>query len=203
MPLFNVQPKTIPPSMPEPIPPPVLCQNTQISDPYLTSVVSPTYPNTNSSPVINTDTSAPNSKTVVPSYSDSNAKSASNNLGSDSGIYHPMELDKQSSEEYKGEDNKYLIADNSGLGSIHGAHSGEALSWSLWEAFSKRGMIKQLFSITGENAGNKNTMMEHLKHKLHGINIIWDREKRFHRCACHIPNLVAKYFLLYKGELTN
>ncbi|MBW0490852.1 hypothetical protein O181_030567 [Austropuccinia psidii MF-1] len=63
-----------------------------------------------------TDTSAPNSETVVPSYSDSNAKLASNNLGSDSGIYHPMELEKQSSEEYEGEDNESFIADNSGLG---------------------------------------------------------------------------------------
>ncbi|MBW0551730.1 hypothetical protein O181_091445 [Austropuccinia psidii MF-1] len=41
---------------------------------------------------------------------------------------------------------------------IHGAHSGEALSGSLWEALSERGMIKQLYSITGDNAGNNNTM---------------------------------------------
>ncbi|MBW0571469.1 hypothetical protein O181_111184, partial [Austropuccinia psidii MF-1] len=61
--------------------------------------------------------------------------------------------------------------------SIHGAHAGEALSWSLWEALSERGMIKQLYSITGDNAGNNNTMMGHLQRKFHGINIIWDREQ--------------------------
>ncbi|MBW0481691.1 hypothetical protein O181_021406 [Austropuccinia psidii MF-1] len=86
---------------------------------------------------------------------------------------------------------------------IHGAHSGEALSWSLWEALSKRGMIKQLYSITGDNAGNNNTMMGHLQHNFHGINIIWDREQHFNQCACHILNLVAKDFLLYMGQLTN
>ncbi|MBW0556430.1 hypothetical protein O181_096145 [Austropuccinia psidii MF-1] len=63
-----------------------------------------------------TDSSAPNYKTGVPSSSDSNAKAALNNFGSDSGIYHPMELDEQSSEEYEGEEDEYLIADDSGLG---------------------------------------------------------------------------------------
>ncbi|MBW0573678.1 hypothetical protein O181_113393 [Austropuccinia psidii MF-1] len=86
---------------------------------------------------------------------------------------------------------------------IHGAHSGEALSWSLWEALSKRGMIKQLYSITGDNAGNNNTIMGHLQHKFHGININWDRDQHYHQCACHILNLVAKDFLLYMGQLTN
>ncbi|MBW0519038.1 hypothetical protein O181_058753 [Austropuccinia psidii MF-1] len=46
-------------------------------------------------------------------------------------------------------------------------------------------------------------MMVHLQHKLHGINIIWDRKQRFHQCACHILNLVAKDFLLYMGQLAN
>ncbi|MBW0481693.1 hypothetical protein O181_021408 [Austropuccinia psidii MF-1] len=131
MPIFNIQPKTIPPSMPDPIPSPILCQNTQISDPDLTAIVSPTYPNTNPSLVISglfpTNTpkilpsvhisfqlkSTPYGQPTaykstplwVPSSSDSNAKLASNNFGSDSGIYHPMESDKQSSEEYKVEDN--------------------------------------------------------------------------------------------------
>ncbi|MBW0567549.1 hypothetical protein O181_107264 [Austropuccinia psidii MF-1] len=63
---------------------------------------------------------------------------------------------------------------------IHGAHSGEALSWSLWEALSKQGMIKKLYSITGDNAGNNNTMMGHLQSKLHDINIIWDLKQCYH-----------------------
>ncbi|MBW0488814.1 hypothetical protein O181_028529 [Austropuccinia psidii MF-1] len=159
MPIFNVQPKTMDPSMPDPIPSPISHLNTQTSIPDLTAIVSSTYPNTHSSLVISglfvltlpqfclqstflsnikgpsmanqkhinpllfvsvfltdTDSSAPNYKTGVPSSSDSNTKSGSNLFGSDSGIYHPMELDKQSSEEYKGEDNEYLIADSSGLG---------------------------------------------------------------------------------------
>ncbi|MBW0588771.1 hypothetical protein O181_128486 [Austropuccinia psidii MF-1] len=87
--------------------------------------------------------------------------------------------------------------------SIHGAHSDEALSWSLWEALSERGMIKKLYSITGDNAGNNNTMMGHLQRKFHGININWDRDQRYHQCACHILNLVAKDFLLYMGQLAN
>ncbi|MBW0559648.1 hypothetical protein O181_099363 [Austropuccinia psidii MF-1] len=87
--------------------------------------------------------------------------------------------------------------------SIHGAHSGEVLSWSLWEALSKRGMIKQLYSITGDNSGKNNTMMGHLQCKFHGININSNHKKRYYQCACHILNLVAKYFLLYMGQLTN
>ncbi|MBW0475223.1 hypothetical protein O181_014938 [Austropuccinia psidii MF-1] len=63
-----------------------------------------------------TDSSAPNYETGVPSSSDSNTKSASNIFGSDSGIYHLMESDKQSSEKDKGEDDEYLIANDSGLG---------------------------------------------------------------------------------------
>ncbi|MBW0488813.1 hypothetical protein O181_028528 [Austropuccinia psidii MF-1] len=64
--------------------------------------------------------------------------------------------------------------------SIHNAHPGEALSWSLWEALYERGMIKQLYSITGANTGNNNTMMGHLQLKFHGINIIWDHEQGYH-----------------------
>ncbi|MBW0567550.1 hypothetical protein O181_107265 [Austropuccinia psidii MF-1] len=63
-----------------------------------------------------THSSAPNYKTGVPSSSDSNAKLASNNFGSDRGIYHPMESDKQLSEEYEGEENEHFITDYSGLG---------------------------------------------------------------------------------------
>ncbi|MBW0488760.1 hypothetical protein O181_028475 [Austropuccinia psidii MF-1] len=63
---------------------------------------------------------------------------------------------------------------------INGAHSGEALSWSLWEALSKRGIVKQLYSITGDNAGNNNTMMGHLQRKFHGININWNRKQCYH-----------------------
>ncbi|MBW0549792.1 hypothetical protein O181_089507 [Austropuccinia psidii MF-1] len=36
-----------------------------------------------------------------------------------------------------------------------------------------------------------------------GINITCDQEQRFHQCACHVLNLVAKDFLLYMGQLTN
>ncbi|MBW0545586.1 hypothetical protein O181_085301 [Austropuccinia psidii MF-1] len=89
------------------------------------------------------------------------------------------------------------------FGLFHGAHSGEALSWSLWEALSEQGMIKQLYSITGDKAGNNNMMMGHLQSKFHGINIIWDHEQCYHKCACHILNFVAKGFLLHMGQLTN
>ncbi|MBW0507744.1 hypothetical protein O181_047459 [Austropuccinia psidii MF-1] len=62
-----------------------------------------------------TDSATSNYKTGVPSSSDSNMKLASSIFESDSGIYHPMESDKQSSEEYKGEDDEYLISNDSGL----------------------------------------------------------------------------------------
>ncbi|MBW0488839.1 hypothetical protein O181_028554 [Austropuccinia psidii MF-1] len=52
IPIFNIQPKTMPPAMPDPIPSPVSCQRTQISDPDITAIVRPTYPNTHSSLVI-------------------------------------------------------------------------------------------------------------------------------------------------------
>ncbi|MBW0546729.1 hypothetical protein O181_086444 [Austropuccinia psidii MF-1] len=123
MPIFNVQPKTIPPSMPDPIPSPILCRNTQISDPDLTAVVSPTYPNTNSSLVISglfctngpkilpsvhiyvqlksthygQPTAYKSFPLWVPSSSDSNVKLASNDFGIDREIYHPMESDNKSS----------------------------------------------------------------------------------------------------------
>ncbi|MBW0548632.1 hypothetical protein O181_088347 [Austropuccinia psidii MF-1] len=131
MPIFNVQPKTMPPSTPDPIPSPILHQNTQISDPDLTSI-STFLSNLKAPPMANqkhinpllfvsdfltdTDSSTPNYETGVPSLSYSNTRLTSNNFGSDSRIYHPMELNEQSSEEYKGEDNEYLTADDSGLG---------------------------------------------------------------------------------------
>ncbi|MBW0570596.1 hypothetical protein O181_110311 [Austropuccinia psidii MF-1] len=31
----------------------------------------------------------------------------------------------------------------------------------------------------------------------------WDQNDCFHRCACHVLNLVAKDFLLYMGELSD
>ncbi|MBW0551727.1 hypothetical protein O181_091442 [Austropuccinia psidii MF-1] len=121
MPIFNVQPKTMDPSTPDPIPSSISRQNTQISVPDLTAIVSPTYPNTHSSLVISGSfcTNGPvilpsvhvsfqHKRTLygqptaykstplrVPSSSDSNTKLGSNLFGSDSRIYHPMELDEK------------------------------------------------------------------------------------------------------------
>ena len=64
-------------------------------------------------------------------------------------------------------------------------------------------MIKRLYSITGDNAGNNVTLMSQMQHKFAGINITWDREQRFHQCACHVLNLVTMDFFLYMGQLTN
>ncbi|MBW0466959.1 hypothetical protein O181_006674 [Austropuccinia psidii MF-1] len=72
-----------------------------------------------------------------------------------------------------------------------------------FEALSERGMIKRLYSVTGDNAANNVTLMSQMKPKFSGINMTWDREKRFHQCACHVLNLVAKDFLLYMGQLTD
>ncbi|MBW0575036.1 hypothetical protein O181_114751 [Austropuccinia psidii MF-1] len=46
-------------------------------------------------------------------------------------------------------------------------------------------------------------MVATIERKCHGINIIWPQEERFHRCACHVLNLVAKEFLAHMGQLTN
>ncbi|MBW0462588.1 hypothetical protein O181_002303 [Austropuccinia psidii MF-1] len=123
---FNIQPKNIPPSSPDPTCPSFLFQNPQMSDQDLTAISrflcnieAPPMANQQhlnlllfvSNFLTNTDTSAPSSETLLPSYSDSNLKAAPTHLGSDSGIYHD-----QSSEEYKGDENGYLIAEDSGPG---------------------------------------------------------------------------------------
>ncbi|MBW0488762.1 hypothetical protein O181_028477 [Austropuccinia psidii MF-1] len=129
--IFNVQPKTMDLSTSDPITSPISRRNTQISVPdltvismFLSNIKGPSMDNQQHiNPLLfvndfltDTDSSAPNYKTGVPSSSDSNTKLGSNPFGSDSRIYHPMELDMQSSEELEQEDNKYLIANDSGLG---------------------------------------------------------------------------------------
>ncbi|MBW0524643.1 hypothetical protein O181_064358 [Austropuccinia psidii MF-1] len=64
-------------------------------------------------------------------------------------------------------------------------------------------MLKQLSSITGDNAANNISMVAAIDQKYHGINITWPQEERFHQCACHVLNLVAKEFLAHMGELTD
>ncbi|MBW0546651.1 hypothetical protein O181_086366 [Austropuccinia psidii MF-1] len=66
--------------------------------------------------VTDTDTSSPNSETVFPSSSYCNLKAVPKKFGSHSGIYHPMNSDGQSSEEYEGEDNDYISSEDSGPG---------------------------------------------------------------------------------------
>ncbi|MBW0592617.1 hypothetical protein O181_132332, partial [Austropuccinia psidii MF-1] len=46
-------------------------------------------------------------------------------------------------------------------------------------------------------------MMNQLQNKLAGINVTWHIDDRYHRCACHILNLVAKDFLNFMGELSD
>ncbi|MBW0516898.1 hypothetical protein O181_056613 [Austropuccinia psidii MF-1] len=84
-----------------------------------------------------------------------------------------------------------------------GSHSGASLAWSLWESLSEHGMIKQLYRITRDNAANNVSMISFLHWKFAGINVDCPKNTRFHRCACHILNLVAKDFLANMGQLTN
>ncbi|MBW0464324.1 hypothetical protein O181_004039 [Austropuccinia psidii MF-1] len=84
-----------------------------------------------------------------------------------------------------------------------GSHSGASLAWTLWESLSERGMIKRLYSITGDNAANNVSMISFLHRKFAGINVDWPKDTRFHRCACHVLNLVAKDFLANMGQLTD
>ncbi|MBW0548768.1 hypothetical protein O181_088483, partial [Austropuccinia psidii MF-1] len=86
--------------------------------------------------------------------------------------------------------------------SMTGSHTGVALAWTLWEALAKQGMIKSLYSITGDNAANNVAMITILQQKFAGIGIRWPKEERFHRCACHVINLVAKKILAHMGQLT-
>ncbi|MBW0490152.1 hypothetical protein O181_029867 [Austropuccinia psidii MF-1] len=64
-------------------------------------------------------------------------------------------------------------------------------------------MIKALYSITGDNVANDVTMITILQPKFVGIGIRWPKEERFHHCACHVINLVAKEILAHMGELTD
>ncbi|MBW0463201.1 hypothetical protein O181_002916 [Austropuccinia psidii MF-1] len=86
---------------------------------------------------------------------------------------------------------------------ITGVHTGKALAWSVWESLSERGMVHWLYSITGDNAANNLAMAVDLERKFHGVNIKWPPNSLFHRCACHVLNLVAKDFLSHMGELTD
>ncbi|MBW0532339.1 hypothetical protein O181_072054 [Austropuccinia psidii MF-1] len=91
---------------------------------FLCNIKSPPMPNQQhlnpllfiSNLLTDTDTSAPNFKIFMPLSHDSHSKAASTKFGSDSGIYHPMDSDNQPSEEYEGEDNEYIISEDSGLG---------------------------------------------------------------------------------------
>ncbi|MBW0528524.1 hypothetical protein O181_068239 [Austropuccinia psidii MF-1] len=84
-----------------------------------------------------------------------------------------------------------------------GSHTGVALAWKLWEALAKQGMIKSLYSITGDNAANNVAMINVLQQKFAGIVIRWPKEEQFHHCACHVIDLVAKEFFAHMGELTD
>ncbi|MBW0490180.1 hypothetical protein O181_029895 [Austropuccinia psidii MF-1] len=84
---------------------------------------------------------------------------------------------------------------------LTGAHTGQSLAWSIWESLSKRGILERFYSITGDNAANNLSMIQHLEQEYNGLNIEWPHKHRFHRCACHVINLVAKEFLSLMGKL--
>ncbi|MBW0564153.1 hypothetical protein O181_103868 [Austropuccinia psidii MF-1] len=84
-----------------------------------------------------------------------------------------------------------------------GSHSGANLAWTFWESLGERGMLKQLFSITGNNAAENISKVASIGQRYHGINITWPHKERFHQCACHVLNLVAKDFSTQMGQLTN
>ncbi|MBW0558295.1 hypothetical protein O181_098010 [Austropuccinia psidii MF-1] len=84
-----------------------------------------------------------------------------------------------------------------------GSHSGVKLAWKFLESLSERGMLRRLYSITGDNAANNTTMMGCLERKFNGIRLTWPKDERFHCCACHVLNLVAKDFLAQMGQLTD
>ncbi|MBW0519015.1 hypothetical protein O181_058730, partial [Austropuccinia psidii MF-1] len=86
---------------------------------------------------------------------------------------------------------------------LNGSHTGQALAWSVWESLSKRGLVHRLYSITGDNAANNSAMINALECKFQGVSITWPAEYYYHRCACHVLNLVAKEFLSFMGELTD
>ncbi|MBW0521994.1 hypothetical protein O181_061709 [Austropuccinia psidii MF-1] len=48
---------------------------------------------------------------------------------------------------------------------LNGAHTGQALAWSVWESLSQQGLVHQLYSITGDNASNNSAMINALKCK--------------------------------------
>ncbi|MBW0528824.1 hypothetical protein O181_068539 [Austropuccinia psidii MF-1] len=86
---------------------------------------------------------------------------------------------------------------------MNGPHTGITLAWTVWESLGERGMLKQLYSLTGDNAANNMAMMTQLQNKFAGINFTWHKDDQYHRCACHILNLVAKDFLNFMGELSD
>ncbi|MBW0543699.1 hypothetical protein O181_083414, partial [Austropuccinia psidii MF-1] len=84
-----------------------------------------------------------------------------------------------------------------------GSQSGVQLAWKFWESLSECGMLRSLYSITGDNAANNTSMMGSLKRKFNGISLKWPKDEQFHHCSCHVLNLVSKDFLAQMGQLTD
>ncbi|MBW0534233.1 hypothetical protein O181_073948 [Austropuccinia psidii MF-1] len=139
------------------------------------------------------NTSAPNSDMPNLTSSDSAIGQRARSHVRKSGLYQTMVSDNESSEEYDIGDEDYVVAEDDGLGMDDVTPPKQARS------LAKRRRFMIILSITGNNV----TLMSQMQRKFTGINITWDREQRFHQCACHVLNLVAKDFLLYMGQLTN
>ncbi|MBW0484806.1 hypothetical protein O181_024521 [Austropuccinia psidii MF-1] len=98
-------------------------------------------------------------------------------------------------EEYDIGDEDYVVAEDNGLGMDDVTPPKQASS-----SVKRRRVQSNVYDYF---EAIMQATMSQMQCKFAGINITWDQEQRFHQCACHVLNLVAKDFLLYMGQLTD
>ncbi|CAH7689816.1 hypothetical protein PPACK8108_LOCUS24961 [Phakopsora pachyrhizi] len=78
-----------------------------------------------------------------------------------------------------------------------------ALSAAFWSAIQDKNITRNIFTITADNAASNYGMMGGLQKKFSTMGVKWPKSERFHQCACHVLNLMAKVFLEHLGEFTD
>ncbi|CAH7690183.1 hypothetical protein PPACK8108_LOCUS25451 [Phakopsora pachyrhizi] len=86
---------------------------------------------------------------------------------------------------------------------LSGSHSSAALSAAFWSAIQDKNITRNIFTITADNAASNYGMMGALQKKFSAMGVKWPKSERFHQCACHVLNLMAKDFLEHLGEFTD
>ena len=65
----------------------------------------------------------------------------------------------------------------------------------VFESLKRLGIVKQVISITTDNASNNNTLIQTLRSRFSTLNFIFNAVDSHIRCLPHILNLAAQGFL--------